>query len=168
MQHAGATGPLLERDDLQCTTAAQERILLATLDQWARETFEPVHGNCALSVHGYVELVTGLTSAAPRSLGGLVKAKLWADEEALATYCGKVWGSMGLQAILTPCRGDVGLLRGVSDSLVAGICLGHGKWALRASRGLAITGLDNGGEQPGEIVRAWSFAQPANARRMAA
>ncbi|MCR5859729.1 hypothetical protein [Mesorhizobium sp. J428] len=122
-----------------------ETAIAATLERWKRESGDPGTSDCAMSVAGYVELLTGLDPALPwrgryRTARGMVR---------LTRSAGGL--HMILRAGLPPCgarivadsrRGDVVVCRpdGTVDNETAGLHLGDFT-AFRMAAGFALRRL---------------------------
>lgn len=123
----------------------------AELRRWAREPFDEVTRNCALSVLSYVEGISGrhlplgarlFTRRRQRELlrahGGLRGLSRWALPQ------------LGCVETGVPVRGDVGLVE-LPGGLTAAICLGD-QWAVRGDRAAII--------MPATAAIAWRVPCP--------
>lgn len=114
----------------------------ATLRDWGRTRLKWGETDCAMSVFEYLANhherpqawhhwrgryhSEDEAKASMRAIGGPVRAF-----QAEAARC-------GLTRTRAPGRGDVGLVRDGNRKLVAGICIGDGKWAARVASGFCV------------------------------
>lgn len=131
--------------------AAPIDAVAAELRRWAREPFDAVSRNCALSVLSYVEGVTGQHLP--------VGARLFTrrrQQELLRAH-GRLEGlarwalqQLGCAETSAPVRGDVGLVE-LAGGPTAAICLGD-SWAARGDRAVVV--------EQAEPLAAWRVRCP--------
>lgn len=113
-----------------------------TLRRWAREPFRWGETDCALSVFRHIAEAWSdprlLTEWVLRYGDERAALRLVAARGGQVRLMGEEMARIGAKAVDDARRGDVGLIRDGNSRIVAGLCVGDGRWAARTVTGFAV------------------------------
>lgn len=125
----------------------------AELALWATSEFVWGQTDCCQSILLYIERRTGRRlDPWPRCSSAIGAARIVERAGGMMALCRRDLGALGCMPTFGPDRGDVGLVDLPGAGLTLCLCVGAGRWAARAERGIVML--------PAAAAFAWRLPCP--------